>query len=480
MKIAQIYGKGLDGCGVTKVGVEISKYCKKNKIICDIFSFDYRIYARRNSHEINIISIKTEKDIIQMNTRLKEYDIIIYQSYPINKFNIKFINNFFDNIVKPNFKNIKIGFMHELNKVNINRIPNLVEIMNSMDFVYTFNTDTWFAKELSNILPSKEIGKRINKFTMFLDFEQFSSYRKNAKKLIETGKKEIAIRYVGRWSIMKHPARLFDIYPKIIKQYPDIFIEMFGIEKSIGAKIDIFDNKYCSNQYRLTKKIGEYIDKKIQLDNIGVNVFGPYKHTDALRLLSNTLFGASFYNHASHKEPYGDRMEYTQIEIIGAGALPLFDIHWAENNKTINGQKYIDIEDFAICSDRHNLDDTIKQISELIEDKDKQMRMFENSYDIIKNEFDINKIFPDMLKHCKTIGPDKDKFENTKKLISGIFKNPRAVNEYLTEIEKHENRASNLTVKNCSNKMLSYLNDKNEKIDLKKYKPQSLFLDDIF
>lgn len=471
LKIAQVYGKGLDGCGVTKVGTEIQQWSKRNDIRCDVYSFDLKTYVRGASHDIETKSFKTIEEMRNIQDKLEDYDIIFYQSYPTNKFPNSLVNEFYNRIIRSPQKPIKVAFMHEITKMNTDKIPYLLGIMNESDFIYTFNTETWFAKSILKLFPSKVIDERMNKFTMFLDFEQFKPYREKSLKNLKN--KDMSLRYVGRWTTMKDPARLFHLYP-LMKDL-NIKLELFGIERSIGAKCDIFDRELCVDH---TKSKEDYEQMKEYMNGLrdfdiadGVRVFGPYMYKDAMELLTNTMFGCSFYNHRTHQEPYGDRMEYTQIEIIGAGAVPIFDTHWGENNKTKSGKRYIDIPYSAIYSDKDNLPDTVKQIKEVMSNAKLQKKYIETSYEIASNEFDVNIILPDMLKHIMKHNKDKKKFSNDIELVEKICKN-KTMTKKFQDILKNHDLLPVMGIRELENGILAYRDEKNE-IEIGKYEKQT-------
>ena len=52
MKIAMIFGKGLDGCGVQRGAVEIATWAQRNQVKFDIFSMKGRSFARAKGHSM--------------------------------------------------------------------------------------------------------------------------------------------------------------------------------------------------------------------------------------------------------------------------------------------------------------------------------------------------------------------------------------------------------------------------------------------
>lgn len=360
------------------------------------------MYNRREAHEIEFTSFLKE-DIPNVVDKLNEYDAVLFNSYPSAKFEKESIISFYKDLVK-NITTIKVGFMHELNKTNIDKVPYLLYTMNEMDLIYNFSEETWFANEISKALPSKNIGERVKKFTMMFNFDDLEKYREQYP--LENKDKKVV--YCSRWTTMKGPSRVLDIAPLFKEKQSDITCELKGIERSIGAKCDIFDHP---NTLDLT-------GKKVPENSSGfVPVYGPYVREEGMEYMAKNMFVASFYRMPKDPSGYGDRMEFAQIESIGVGSIPVFDTHWGENNRTKDGQRYIDIPYSAIYSDKENLHETVEKIIEVSNDLELQKKYRETSYNIVKSEFDSNVVLPEMFNYILSVGKDKEKFENEDELL---------------------------------------------------------------
>lgn len=399
-KFALIYGQSIEGCGVSRNGSEMQHWCDKNNINLTVYSYDERKYNRRDAHKLKFKSFMKD-DINNIIKELNEYDAVLFNSYPSNKFNKESIIDFYEKLIKK-ITTIKVGFMHELNKTNIDKIPFLVGIMNEMDIIYNFSESTWFAKTISKMLPSKILGERVKKFTMWFNFDLLEEY-KNKYPLSEKEKK---LLYIGRWTTMKDPRRILDMGPMLLENGIDP--ELKGIERSIGAKFDIFDHPHCLDRTGKKEKKGP---------ESCVPVYGTYIRDDGMKYLAKCLFGCSFYRMPKTPQNYGNRMEYTQIETIAVGSIPVFDKHWGENNITKNGKKYIDIPYSAVYSDKDNLQETVDKLVEIANDQELQKKYQETSYKVAKQEFDANIVLPEMFNEILNVGKDNNKFKNDNELV---------------------------------------------------------------
>lgn len=446
-KIALIMGQSIEGCGVTRNSAEMFLWSKKAGVQLDIYSYDERMYNRRDAHAMDFTSF-TRENIDETVEKLNTYDIVMFNSYPSNKFPKESIIDFYEKVVK-GVTTIKGGFMHELNKTNIDKIPYIVGIMNEMDVIYNFGEETWFSQTISNILPSKKIGERAKKFTMWFNFEELEENYRNKYSLADKTKK---LLYLGRWTTSKVPRRVLDLAPMLKEKDPSFISELKGIERSIGAKFDIFDHPNtldCTGRTPDENSTGT------------VPVYGPYNRDEGMDYLAKSLFGASFYRLPKAPQDYGDRMEYTQIEFAAVGTIPVFDKHWGEHNKTKDGQRYIDIPFSAIYSDEENLEETVEKLLEVANDPSLQEKYRETSLKIVKQEFDANIVLPEMFNYVLSVGKDTNKFKTDDELILSITKNQEYV-DVINE-QKELGEIVVLGIRELTGNILCVLDGKKEK-----------------
>jgi hypothetical protein len=419
MKIALIYGRSIEGCGVSKAGKEMQYWADKNNHICDVFSYTIWKYARKDNHKIRYTDF-TENDLDSLADNLNNnYDIVVFHSYPLNKFDTKKSLMFFE-FVKKLYKPVLIGFMHELIKMNVNKISYLVPLMNHMDIIYNFTEDTYFSQNISKILPSKKLGERTKKFTMWVNFDYLIDNFRNKWPL---DKKEKGLLYLGRWTTMKDPRRVVDIGYLIKQQDPNFFVQLHGIESSVGAKFDIMDHPHTT--YHKTNR---------DLGDGPIDVYMEYEFNTGMNLLASKYFGASFYAlNDNNINGYGNRMEYTQIETIAVGTVPLFDKHWGENNFLKTGEKYIDVPYSAIYSDKNDLQSTADYLLELSNNKNEIEKYRQTGLDIVKSEYDADLVLKELFENALDIGKDKNKYSE-EMLFLNIHEN--FYNDYLKETKK--------------------------------------------
>ncbi|AEO93572.1 alpha-glucosyltransferase [Bacillus phage G] len=452
-KLALIFGLSIEGAGATRNGSEMQHWCDKNGVQFKIFSYDESKFTREESHKISYTKFN-KYNLKEVVDELNTYDIVMFNTYPFPKVGQEAYENFYHNFVKK-ITALKVGFMHEINKVIIDKIPYILGLMNEMDMIYTFGVDTWFSKNTSTLLPSKKPNERIKKFTMWFNFELLEEYRKT----IQLDDKEKKMLYLGRFVSTKDVPRVLNLGAEILKKDSNFKTIIRGIDTSIGAKVSVLDHPNAIN----------YIPKEPKVNSNGcVPVYGPYVRDEGMNEMAHSLFGVSFWNMQKRGiEEYGDRMEYTQIETIAVGTIPVFDKHWGENNRTLDGRRYIDIPYSAIYCDRENLNETVDKLIEVANNKELQEKYRNTSYNLAKQEFDASIVLPKMFNEMLAIGKDKKKFKSDDELLLAATGHPEFVKDAKELIEQGETIV--FGYRELPNKILSVTDGSKQK-EIKKYK----------
>lgn len=383
MKVAIILGRGIEGCGVTRYALEEQKWYQNNGHDCTIYATLDKKWGRKDAQQHDIVEFKNEeiKDLAQKLN--DECDIVYYQSLPAKKgYSDEYHHLFLNHLVKGVTKPIKISHQNDHKAQSLGRNWNIWEIMSYMDASFTHSLGSPFAKKMREHNPNVPLLK----MGLGFDFESLRDVWKQHQLP--------RISYFGRFAGFKDPQRLIDLQPLL--QDVNIHSEMRGIERSIGA-LNLFyedvkdrDNTYRKNIYEVTKKNPE---PEIKTSDT-CYIYGPYNRLEGIEELSNSMFGADFYH--LDAEAYGDNMEFAMCEIIAAGSIPVFDKHWAENTTHRDGRRFIDIEDFAIYSDRENLQDTVDQMVELMSDEVLRNNRRYSCLQIAKAHCDNSIVYADM------------------------------------------------------------------------------------
>ncbi len=410
MKIAIVFGKGLDGCGVEKFGYEFQRHMPDE---VDIYDLQERGFTRSGGHIKDSISFKAE-EIPEVAKKLNDnYDIVMLNSYPSPLHKQSTVKSFFEDLVLKIEKPILVGMMHEIKRMNFDRIPLHIPIANQCDIIFNFSTETSYAKDISSILTDKKLGERIARMKLPFTVSDYEKYWVPFKD------KRRSCIYASRWTTMKDPKRMVDMF----KLDKDFHYSIHGIERSIGAKFDIIDITNWTDKFE-----GYNYDSDI------CESFGPYEYEDGMNLISNSMFGYSGYNLPKERHNYGDRFEYAQMEIIAVGTVPVFDRDYGENNIDEKGRAFIK-NDIAIWSDRNNLEETRDKIHELANNEMLYANYLADGIEFLYQEADASNVIPPMLKHIETVGKQTDKM-SVNQLVEKCF-GKTAIDTFTDILDNH-------------------------------------------
>lgn len=410
MKIAIVFGKGLDGCGVEKFGYEFQRHMP-NEV--DIYDLQERGFTRSGGHIKDSISFKAE-EIPEVAKKLNDnYDIVMLNSYPSPLHKQSTVKSFFEDLVLKIEKPILVGMMHEIKRMNFDRIPLHIPIANQCDIIFNFSTETSYAKDISSILTDKKLGERIARMKLPFTVSDYEKYWVPFKD------KRRSCIYASRWTTMKDPKRMVDMF----NLDKDFHYSIHGIERSIGAKFDIIDITNWTDKFE-----GYNYDSDI------CESFGPYEYEDGMNLISNSMFGYSGYNLPKERHNYGDRFEYAQMEIIAVGTVPVFDKDYGENNIDEKGRRFIK-SDIAIWSDRNNLEETRDKIHELANNEMLYANYLADGIEFLYQEADASNVIPPMLKHIETVGKQTDKM-SVNQLVEKCF-GKTAIDTFTDILDNH-------------------------------------------
>jgi len=419
LKIATVYGKGEDGCGVTRTSAELQLWAKKVGATVDVYFFMEKSFTRSGGHNVdfkyfcsnNAVGRKFVKidNLSQTAEKINDnYDIVMFMNYPSNKhdnqYSRDFYYEFFEKIQKP----IKAFYEHDIHKGQVDKTPYLVPMLINSDVVFHFDTDTWFSTTIDK-MGFQKIGERLHKYTLWMDFDELDSFR-----LKYLNKKKKGLVSVTRWSSLKNIGRSIEIMAHIQKKEPDWDCKVYGVERSIGAKFDILDRPDVT-----------YVNNGGGRDGDGeVDVHGPVTRDQGLEIVASHEFSSSFFSLPRIPENYGNRMEYTQIEIVGVGTIPVFDKHWAENNKLSDGRYYIDVPYSAIYTDGSNTEEIAEKLIEISNNPEEKQKYLETSYNLVMQEFNSDIVIPKAIDLIQSIGKNKNQmsvYDICKKFVNTEF-----------------------------------------------------------
>lgn len=417
LRIASVSGKGADGCGVQKTTKELQTWGDKNNVKVDYYAYDKK-FGRADGHDmlINIFNMKNIKELAEKINN--EYDIVLFMNYPSNKHDHDYSRAFYFDLFEKIQKPIKVFMEHDIHKGQVDKTPYLVPMLYNADVVTHFDIDTWFSTTIDS-LGIKKINDRLFKYTLWMNFDELDKVRQKY-----LNKKKKGLVSVTRWSSLKNVRRSIDIMDELQKKKPDWDCKVYGIERSIGAKFDIID-------YDKTIYVNPNGNKDNE-ENGSVCVHGPVIQKEGIEIVGSHMFASSFFSLPKNPENYGNRAEYTQIEIVAAGTIPVFDKHWAQHNKTKNGTYYYDIPYSAVYTDGTDVAETADLLIKISEDETLRQKYLESSYNLLIQEFGADEVIPSFIDRVTAAGKNKNQ-----KSISEIYQELHS-SAYAEELQKLE------------------------------------------
>lgn len=457
LKIAVIYGQGEEGCGVTRTVAELQLWAEKTGAIITPFIFKNRTYARGGVHGLKNIEYftysKKGNDLNEVAKKIDEnYDITMWFNYPgvdDPKYVQAFYYEFYEKINKP----LKAVYIHDIRIAEIDYLY-LVPMVYNADTVFHFSVDSDFSTFLDEMGIQKK-RERIQKYDIWMNFEELDTFR---QKYLNNKKKGIIA--ISRAAPSKNTPRTISIIKTLLEREPSWECKILGIEKSSAAYFGFLkpmaeDITYCGDNGD-TSGTGP------------VKIYGPYIRNEGMDAVASVIYSPAFWSLPKTPQNYGDRMEYTQLEIIGVGTIPLLDKHFGENNHLPDGRRFIDVPYSAIyVGEQENYDDVVDFLIKLSDDPIEMNKYLESSYNMIQ-AFNADKVIPAAIETIKKVGKNSNHlsvYEICKKFGNVTFA------DKIQNLEK-EDKIPYLGVTAFKNMEISYLKDKKkeviESIDIKK------------
>lgn len=372
--------------GVSSFVFDTVEWAKNNGIEADIFVY---------KHQNGIFNLKVKQFDAEFTTfedseiewlmeKLKDYDAIVlndtFEAKKPGKAQKYFVEKW--KTLEP----LKIYIEHASQYSYFSGCAFWYNVIAYSDKIFSFSDNCLIYDAIMKI-PSKK--DRWRKAKLFIDTEKYKGLQENKDR-------ENKIIYLGRFAAAKDIVRILDMSEDLKEN--NIAGEIRGLDRSLAS-------------YHNVLKRPEAIDRceieEVKNEEHGyVNVYGRVNREEGLHIRSNCLFSANFFGFKKNekklaREQYdliGGRLEFTQLETIACGCIPVFDIDHGKASTLSDGRKLIDIENFAIWSDRQDLKATVKKMKEVSENKELQEKIRQTSFEILKNEFDTNIVLNDFFK----------------------------------------------------------------------------------
>lgn len=415
MKIYFIFGKGIDGCGVTRGAILFEKWLVKNGNSTHVLDFDnkQKMLRAKNSSFLGNISRVEANDIDvseEIISDVNSSDIVIFHSYPTKKQDeyVERFRRFVEKIKNP----VIVMHDHGVTQQTINSVPQAGEIFSYADVLVTQSEDGLSREAFTSF--DSGLGGRVVENPIWFETESLDEYR------LKFDDRSRSLIYLGRTSVIKDPCMICRIEPFLPEEWR---LSMVGCERSISffppqdilrKRTTIFPSNYISDYkkkilyYSLDKngnyKLSNWGSKREDIDRI--EILDQYKYTYGMERLGKSLASWCGYKLGDHKE-YGRRMEYTMIESFLL-SLPIINRHFAENAYSPEGKLWVEYSG-PLVSQRGEEEKLAGELIRISESKSEWEERTDASRSLIKRFNDIEVLAPKFLEDILSMGKRTDK-----------------------------------------------------------------------
>ena len=409
-KYLVILGRGLEGCGVTKIAIEFTNYVNQlgDGFEAKILANNDKKWGRENCHTHSAVQYSFANDINSIKAEIDKYDVIFVMSVPAKNFEDESKDNFCKVVEYVHMIGkyvVMSQWDHKIQSISRNMyadskyysIFDYVDLM--LNHSYTNDFIVKFIKK-NNIHLKKLVcrGDGINNL-FGIDFEALKPFWKSYKQ-----KDFKTIKFIGRSAGWKGPWKFRDIHNTCFKKYGYIST-IEGIELSIGVLSELYKEIKPNRIPRDDVKLVLFKPDTINFEN-GNYVFDrnspayilpPYNHDAAMERLSKCQFAIELILMDDNLSK--DIIENAMMEMVAVGCIPIFRKRWAEVF-TLDGKPLIDYGfdvNGTIVLDEEHPEDSIELMEKLASDEEYYELCRKNAYNFYKKYFDNSVIYKKVL-----------------------------------------------------------------------------------
>ena len=427
MRIGFVFGKGIDGCGVTRGALFFEKWLYDNghdSIVIDFINGNRYGRAKDNKFKGEVLEVSaSESDAsVGIIDVANKCDILICHSAPIRKHTdyCDRYRRFIEKINDP----IIVMHDHGISVNTINSVPQACELFSYADVAVLQSKDGLSSRAYTDF--DEGLKDRIMENPIWIEPDAYNKYRADGplKHFL----------YIGRMSPLKDPALIC----RSSKHMPDWFLSLVGCERSISSVA--FDNTK-----ELHRWPGPYIppfrdfvrihrfDKdgnikhncKLNDEEIAVNAYESYPYDWGMKTLGQAFASWCGYRLTDERE-YGTRMEYTQIESFLL-TLPVLNKQFAENAYSPEGKKWVDY-DCALTAEANQEEALAAELDRLWYQRNEYVDRRVACRELIYKFNDIDNLAPKYLETILMHGKRENK-TNAIEAINTFFPNAKELRE---------------------------------------------------
>lgn len=428
MKVAFIFGKGIEGCGVTKGANIFEDWLVSQGHETMVIDFDNQQKfgrAKDTSWKGPILRVESDHTIEDAKPVLDQVntcDIAIVHSYPTRK-NGKYIDRFREFVEGINDP-IIVVHDHAITKNTINRQTQAAELFSLADIGVTQSFEGYSNECYLATDPGLE--GRLMENPIWVRTSDYDKYR------VPVTKRDKHFMYMGRMSTLKDPGMICRIEPYLKNDWN---LTLMGCERSISSIGDP-DSKtlatdpapyHKSYQPKIkfvgTNSEGEHYLPAKEQEKTGTTItaYDSYKYDFGMGQLGTSMAAWCGYRLGDPKE-YGHRMEYTVIESFLL-SLPVISRHFAENAVSPEGKKWGEYYG-PLVSEATKEEELAAELNRIANDPEEWVGRTMACQDLIYRFNDIEVLGPKFLDFVLTKGKRRNKIDFIDR-ISSYFPSAR-------------------------------------------------------
>jgi glycosyltransferase involved in cell wall biosynthesis len=428
MKVAFIFGKGIEGCGVTKGANIFEDWLVSQGHETMVIDFDnQQKFGRAKDTDwkgtvLRVESNHTIDDAKPVLDQVNTCDIAIVHSYPTRK-NGKYIDRFrefVEGIKDP----IIVVHDHAITKNTINRQTQAAELFSLADIGVTQSFEGYSNECYLATDPGLE--GRLMENPIWVRTGEYDKYR------VDLSERSKHFMYMGRMSTLKDPGMICRIEPYLKGEWD---LTLMGCERSISSIGDP-DSKtlatdpapyHKSYQPKIkfvgTNSEGEHYlpAKEKEKTDTTITAYDSYKYDFGMGELGKSMAAWCGYRLGDPKE-YGHRMEYTVIESFLL-SLPVISRHFAENAVSPEGKKWGEYYG-PLVSEATKEEELAAELKRIANDPEEWEKRTQACRELVYKFNDIEVLGPKFLDFVLTKGKRNDKIDFIDR-ISSYFPSAR-------------------------------------------------------
>ncbi len=416
MKVAFIFGKGVEGCGVTKHANVFEEWLVSQGHETMVVDFDNKQKFGRAGDikwlgDVRRVEASQSVDDAQpIVDEVNKCDIAIVHSFPTRR-NPEYIDRFRIFVERIANNPILVVHDHAITKNTINRQTQVGEFFALADIGVT-QSYNGFSKECY-VHHDPSFEDRIVENPIWLKPSYYDQYRlpfEERKKLF---------MHIGRMSTLKDPAMISRIEPYLKNDWELLFM---GCERSISSIGDPNSTTLATDPspYHRTYKPKilfistapdgtEYLtprEKEKDPANITMTAHDNYVYEFGMETLGSSIASWCGYRLSDPKE-YGHRMEFTVVESFLL-TLPVISKHFAENAYSPEGKKWGEYYG-PLISEATCEKELAAELNRIYNDKDEWDARTAACREMVSKFNDIEVLGPKFLDFVLSKGKRKDK-----------------------------------------------------------------------